>query len=411
MRFKNIVKTAFKQALSRRIILDNLILRNKKFRAYLLNKYKYPLFDLILKDQKVDHFAKTLILLKPDAIGDYILFRNFLFDLKKSAKFVGYRIAFVGNESVKELAEYLDKSSVDLFIWINRSKFINDFNYRFEVTSTIQNLKAEYLINPVYSREYHLDFCQTITKYSGAKYRIAHQGDLHLPPHLNNNLRESNKYYNAFIPGNPTVLFEFYRNKEFFEGLLENKLNVKFQIDFSERITNHPYIILFPGAQVAFREWSQEKYRDCLEVILKKSNFDIYICGPKKDEEKALSLINQLKSGKIKNFCGNTDLIDVLKLIYNAHLIIVNESGMAHLAAALNKSYICISNGNHYGRFHPYPKEINNTGYYVYHDELLSGSYSETELKYWYKFESFLDINEIEFNKVEILLTNIREDL
>jgi ADP-heptose:LPS heptosyltransferase len=44
--------------------------------------------------------------------------------------------------------------------------------------------------------------------------------------------------------------------------------------------------------------------------------------------------------------------------IGHAELVITHDTGAFHIAVALGKQVICISNGNSYGRFHPYPESF-----------------------------------------------------
>ncbi|MDW8465862.1 MAG: hypothetical protein RML35_06685 [Chloroherpetonaceae bacterium] len=64
---------------------------------------------------------KTLLILRLDEIGDYVLFRNFLKEIRESERFKDYKITLCGNAAWKDLAEAFDKESVDEFIWISKS--------------------------------------------------------------------------------------------------------------------------------------------------------------------------------------------------------------------------------------------------------------------------------------------------
>ena len=66
----------------------------------------------------------TILIIKPDHIGDYILFRNFLIEIKQSEKFQNYKLIVFLNTRVKEIAEYLDAEVVDQFIWVDLEKFV-----------------------------------------------------------------------------------------------------------------------------------------------------------------------------------------------------------------------------------------------------------------------------------------------
>ena len=63
----------------------------------------------------------TLLIIKPDAAGDYILMRNFLHSIRTSKRFEGYQITFLGNAVYRNLAMHFDEAEIDEFIWINKT--------------------------------------------------------------------------------------------------------------------------------------------------------------------------------------------------------------------------------------------------------------------------------------------------
>lgn len=83
---------------------------------------------------------KSLLLIRLDAIGDYVLFRNFIEVLKKSEKYKDYSITLLGNIAWKNLQEELDGEFIDNFIWLDRDRFNKDFLYRY------QKLQVQYQV-------------------------------------------------------------------------------------------------------------------------------------------------------------------------------------------------------------------------------------------------------------------------
>ena len=86
----------------------------------------YRVIDLILKSSEQTKHPKTLLLIRLDSIGDYILIRNIFQFLKQSKKFRSYKITLCGNIVWKDLAVTFDSNIIDEFIWLNRKKFNNN---------------------------------------------------------------------------------------------------------------------------------------------------------------------------------------------------------------------------------------------------------------------------------------------
>jgi ADP-heptose:LPS heptosyltransferase len=87
-------------------------------------------------------------------------------------------------------------------------------------------------------------------------------------------------------------------------------------------------------------------------------------------------------------------------VLSSAQLLISNDTSAAHIAAAVKTPFICISNGNHILRFHPYPREIFDKAFYIYPEE-ISSHIGNPEYLEKFRFASDLDINSISVEKVK----------
>jgi hypothetical protein len=71
----------------------------------------------------------------------------------------------------------------------------------------------------------------------------------------------------------------------------------------------------------------------------------------------ATSLLAKATGVPIIDACGRTTLQELAGTIASAKLIITNETGAAHIAAALGRPAVTILGGGHFNRFLPYPIE------------------------------------------------------
>src|ERR1700749_3325076 len=62
--------------------------------------------------------AKRMLIVKTDAIGDYVLFRNFIEAVKSSYAFRDYEIDLIGNEAWSDLALAFDGKFIGNFYFI-----------------------------------------------------------------------------------------------------------------------------------------------------------------------------------------------------------------------------------------------------------------------------------------------------
>jgi ADP-heptose:LPS heptosyltransferase len=108
-----------------------------------------------------------------------------------------------------------------------------------------------------------------------------------------------------------------------------------------------------------------------------------------------------LYKDKVYNLVGKTTLIEFLQVMAGSDLMISNETSAPHFAVALDKAdVIVLSNGNHYGRFTPYPKDISERYRAVYPPAIEENSENYLELVRSYGYGSRLNIADIKSDRV-----------
>lgn len=326
--------------------------------------------ESILLSQKITTDTNKILLLKLDKIGDYILFRNFIKETFKQQP-SSVELVLCGNIAWKELAEKLDGQFIHAFIWVDASRLGEDA-YRFSVYKSIRRAKCNKVINCSYSRTNEYD---KLVIYSGAKERVGFYGD---ETNILSEIKKVNDTkYTLLVSGPKECMFEFYRNKLFFEYLS----GIKIQIDKPCIKPNQlntdktkQYIVVFPGAGHTARRWSASNYAQVCNSLFQLYNLPILICGAKNEAQYAEELL-ALSGPYVKNCTGQHSLYETIEVIQNALLVVANDSGPFHMAMAVMTPTICISNGNHFERFCPYPKEMNMPLIVIFPDEF------ETKMK------------------------------
>jgi len=107
-------------------------------------------------------------------------------------------------------------------------------------------------------------------------------------------------------------------------------------------ITQHkPVIALMPGAEFGpAKRWPTENYALIAKQLI-QSDCHVLILGSPKDFATAEEIVQ--KSGvQLINLCGKTSLLDAVDILSCANLAISNDSGLMHIAAAVNIPQIAI---------------------------------------------------------------------
>jgi ADP-heptose:LPS heptosyltransferase len=331
----------------------------------------------------------TLLLLKLDSIGDYVLFRNYIEALKTSPAYKNYRITLCGNSWWKELAENLDAAWIEEFIWVDYRRMV-DFSYRKKIYRQIRAGGFELLIHSTYSRDMISD---ALVIHSGARQKIGYDGDLvNLTPEQK---QRNDQAYTQLVSSRVKFEFEFYRNQHFFETLL-GKLPALKRPWIERAADTRNKIIVCPGAKIAARRWAPGRFAALCDLL--KADFpgaEFAICGAAADQPFAQE-IEAASVIPFVNYCGTLNLAGLLDVFSQARLIVTNDSGPFHMAVALDKNVVCLSNGNNYGRFSPYPEEMHTRSTVVYPPELLGIASEAERLARFCREGSTLDLNTIE---------------
>ncbi len=349
--------------------------------------------------------SNKILIVRLDAIGDYILFRNFLYTLKSSKKYGKYKYTLLGNIIYKELAETFDAELFESFIWIKPNTLVEKFGYgKIRLMLQLKLKRFDVLINPVHSK---IIFIDKFLATCGAKKKIASSGD---EVNSRHNFELSNSYYDEIIAVSGIEHFEFFRNKLFIENITGEKFETELKFNRKKKDGICKIIVIVPGAGSEFRRWSTLNFSILIDLITTEINAEyvIQILGSAEETSLGEEIILKSKYKKnIQNLAGTTTLVEVIDIINNANLVISNETSTVHIAAALNTNAICISNGNHFGRFNPYPASLRQNILTVYPNTSLTNKEMVNQNAELYKFSSDLNINDIHPEKVLKLVVNL----
>ena len=305
---------------------------------------------------------RKLLIVKQDAIGDYVLFRNYLEIVKKSQKYREYKITFCGNSLYRDIAEVFDGKLIDEFIWIERENFVKNRSYRRNILGRIRKGGYHATIQPTYSREFL--WGDSLVRASGSLEKIGSIGDAANITMLQKMV--SDRFFTKRLPAEKNVTFEFYRNREFFEQLLEERISTRKPFFPIQKNLQEKCVVIMPGAGSKFRQWKPEKFGAIADHIVQKHGAKIFVGGGRGDRIAGEIIQNIAGNENVENGAGGQTLSEFIAKVNNASLLITNETSAAHIGVAVDTETICVSWGNHLGRFNPYPEEMTDRIHYVF---------------------------------------------
>ena len=99
--------------------------------------------------------------------------------------------------------------------------------------------------------------------------------------------------------------------------------------------------VLCPGAEYGpAKRWPAEHFAMLARMLVQRG-WTVWTIGSNKDQVIGES-IAQLSAGAAINLCGRTQLADAIDLLSGADVVVTNDSGLMHVAAALNRPLIAL---------------------------------------------------------------------
>ena len=143
---------------------------------------------------------------------------------------------------------------------------------------------------------------------------------------------------------------------------LDFNISEKDKFDISNLPTKfqHGYYVMVIGSA----HFTKSPTVELCTKIITNLDYPIVLIGGKDDEEKATEIIKNTSSSNVANLVSKTNIAGSASVILQSKLVITPDTGMMHIAAALNKPIVCIW-GNTVPEFGMYPFFPDNQNMFV----------------------------------------------
>ncbi len=102
---------------------------------------------------------------------------------------------------------------------------------------------------------------------------------------------------------------------------------------------DHNYLVLAPGAGFKTKRWPIEYFREVVQYILENRKEKIILLGSAEERKDFEPL---LLSKKVVNLAGQVSLLEAAVVLSDARLVVSNDSGLMHMATAVNSPLVAI---------------------------------------------------------------------
>ena len=104
-------------------------------------------------------------------------------------------------------------------------------------------------------------------------------------------------------------------------------------------------LAISPGAEFGeAKQWPSEYYAELMNAVLQQG-WQVWIFGSAKDREVAELIVAQVPEkfrNRVKILAGQTSLAEAVDLMAQANVVISNDSGLMHIAAALGRPLVAV---------------------------------------------------------------------
>ena len=305
---------------------------------------------------------KSLLLIRTDAIGDFVLFTPILRHLRRI--YGDYTISLVVNDRVWDLASACPY--VNEVIPCNVRQYTRNFFYRLRFIRDLRRKQFDVAIYPLFSRQ---PLGDEILHCSGAAKRIGVDGDLN---NLQRSLKAQNdRHYTSLVVLDSEVTLEIEKNRLFLGKLADKEISrrdfcpelwitqadrnyARDLLDAEGLIPGQDFlIVLLPGASLPLKMWPAGNYARLCDRIVEEYGAKILVCGSPEEETIGLEVAAEMRVRPVV-LTGKTTLRQLAALLELCDLYLGNDTGPLHIAAAMGIATVCIMGGGHFGRFYPY---------------------------------------------------------
>lgn len=297
-----------------------------------------------------------ITLIKMSGIGDSILTIPLIRKLKETDK--GGKVTIICGKNNRVVYEnLLDKAIIDQLICIEAGQFMKDLAYLRRKLGNIGAISCDFCIDldpwsrfsALISYRISADFTLGFKKEGQHKHYLFDDWCVHRQEeHEFANYKRLVEPLTGHIDDLP-------------QYPVSNDDVLYFQ-DFMESHNIQKYIVLHPWAS-GYKHHLKELPEDillkgCNQLL--KQDFDIIITGSKKDVGQTEFLMENIDSDHVYTIAGNTNLNETAIFLQQAACVITVNTGILHLAAAMNCKIVSINGPTDINRWRPLCSEAVN---------------------------------------------------
>jgi ADP-heptose:LPS heptosyltransferase len=295
-----------------------------------------------------------VVFIRPDQLGDFVLWSASFAALLRLYPKSAYDWVWVGQVGQEPMVELFGLFDERIVVDATRFQARAGLTYRISTIWRMACRPADLVIHPVRSRTVLVG--DTLARAIRAPVKVTSEGDGSNAPRWQRRL--ANRFYTRVLPWHgPAHELEF--TADFLSQLSGARWptalpDVRSLVGrASPRSIPAPYFVVLPGAGWRGREWGAHHFV-AAAVQIQKAHHWLCVWAGSTEEHARLSAALAHPELRAMNLMGQTTPDGLLPLLAGAQLVLSNEAGGAHLAAACRVPTVAVTGGGHIDRFVPW---------------------------------------------------------
>ena len=297
---------------------------------------------------------QQVLVVRLDHLGDFIVWLDAARKLHAIYPPDKWQITLLVENNLVDYARNYDYW--DRVIGASRWSLYNNPITRFRFLLYIKKCVFDSVLVTNLSRSFYVE--DSLVKASNAAERTGFYANL--SNMTENERKQGDVFYTRLVETPGEYTSEYFRNAALLENLgVPHWQPEPAQLKYREgRVFAEPFdYVLLPGSGNAYRSWDKSRFADLADRIYREAGFKGVILGASSDKPLA-DWIKQHSRAPLVDLTGQTSMDELISIIKDAGFVVGNESGGAHVAAAVATPSITILGGGHFQRFMPYPESV-----------------------------------------------------
>jgi ADP-heptose:LPS heptosyltransferase len=241
----------------------------------------------------------------------------------------------------------------DAVVAVDRIGMRRNLRARLRVINYLARAGFAAAIQPNYNRELIIE--DALMRATRAAERTGSHGT---PQFISARQRRiGDRWYTHLVPTSERLMHDLERNAEFVRNLSGAAVGIvrpRIAPPAHAPMVKPPYLLFAVGASSPLKMWPMHNFVWLARALAERGAPKPVFCAGVTDWVDKIAL-EQFAPAESTDLLGRTTLTELIALISQAQLVVTNDSGAVHLAAALAVPVVCIAGGGIVGRYVPYP--------------------------------------------------------